>query len=135
MRGKRGTLSLTSGKSPSGIRQPSSFRQKNPSISPVTNQTSKTVTLSKTDSLPARSQESQRDQLAPSTVTRITARSTRSQQSLVPFVPPPSILRSASSSYTFFVVLRDVLLSADPLLLCSQLNLHSTQSQRRQQPQ
>ena len=51
--GKRGTLSLTSGKSPSGIRQPSSFRQKNPSISPVTNQTSKTVAHSEIDSLPA----------------------------------------------------------------------------------
>ena len=79
MRGKRGTLSLTSGKSPSGIRQPSSFRQKNPSISPVTNQTSKTVAHSEIDSLPAstsivtvrptHSQHalplSQRDRLAP----------------------------------------------------------------------
>ena len=99
LRGKRGTLSLTSGKSPSGIRQPSSFRQKNPSISPVTNQTSKTVTLSKTDSLPARSQESQRDRLAPSS------------HSSLSFLLPPScgqpLLLTLSSLFlgTFFLAL------------------------------
>ena len=65
MRGKRGTLSLTSGKSPSGIRQPSSFRQKNPSISPSR---TKRARLSPT-ARPTRSQQSlplsQRDRLAP----------------------------------------------------------------------
>ena len=126
LRGKRGTLSLTSGKSPSGIRQPGSFRQKNPSISPVTNQTSKTVTHSETDSLPAstsivtarptrsqhghknhseinslpaRSQESQRDQLAPSS------------HSSLSFLLPPScgqpLLLTLSSLFlgTFFLAL------------------------------